>query len=120
VSVVIAGLPGVQLDALLDAVTELSSGPPTEWQVRRATGPLDDDHVDILLCDSPSDVRNARYRWPKANVLMLVPSHGSETAVVAALEAGAHVCVRDAEPAVIAAFLHSIARRRRLGTGGTR
>jgi DNA-binding response OmpR family regulator len=74
--------------------------------------------VDIALCDSAQAARTARRRWPGATVIALVPAHDDGTATVAALRAGAQVCVRGAEVALIVAYLQSVARRRGETTDG--
>jgi hypothetical protein len=72
--------------------------------------------VDIAVCDGPAGVSAAGRRWPAAATLALMPSGQDETGVLGALDVGAYVCVRDSPHSLVAAYLHSIARRRGLVT----
>lgn len=70
--------------------------------------------VAIAVCDGAVGAQTARAAWPAAVVVALVPARDDGTATIAALQAGAHVCVRGNDPTLIAAYLQSIARRRGL------
>lgn len=117
VRVAIAGTPPLSADAFREAVTAVASELPVDWDVRSASEVPERRSVDIVLCGSAAAVRDARRYWPDAGIVVLVPAVGSGTAVLAALDAGARVCVRDTDPVVVAAYVGSVVRRRRLGTG---
>jgi hypothetical protein len=70
--------------------------------------------VDIVLCASGPSVANAVTRWPHAAVVAIVATHDDGSGVVAALEAGADVCLRWEDNLLAAAFIQSVARRRGL------
>lgn len=100
---------------LLAALTTLPITDTARWQLLPPDAAAPSTEVDIAICDGPAAVRAAGRRWPDAEILALMSS-ADESGVVLALEAGAHVCVRESDSAVVAAYVHAIARRRGLLT----
>jgi hypothetical protein len=101
-------------DALQAALAALPTSGTVRWRVLPAASFEFRTRVDLAVCGSPETALSARARWPEAAVLLLVPTASADEAVLSALDWGAHVCVRDADSSVVAAYLVSIARRRGL------
>ncbi|MDT4941189.1 MAG: hypothetical protein QOJ34_1278 [Pseudonocardiales bacterium] len=88
--------------------------PDVAWIVAADDPNRPDAVVDIVLCDSGSSVADAVARWPHAAVVAMVGMHDDGSGVVAALEAGAEICLRREDNLLAAAFIQSVARRRGL------
>jgi hypothetical protein len=104
--VVVLGNPG--------RVAGLGSYLPAGWSVR-AAGELDDVRTgEIVLFTSATvpDIGHARAALPRrASIVALVDSAAPAEMVAAVLTAGADVCVRGGQPAILAS--HLVACRRR-------
>jgi hypothetical protein len=103
-------LPAEGLRAALSART---SGRAVTWDVRPTTALITDTPTTIVLCDAES-VRAMVRRWPECAVVAVVPTRDDGTAVIAALEAGAAICIRGENVEIAAAFIVALARRRDL------
>ncbi|AGL18294.1 hypothetical protein [Actinoplanes sp. N902-109] len=105
--VAVLGYPG--------RVAGLAAHLPTGWSVRFAAG-LDDIHPgDIVLISGalPADVTTARALLPRRTcVVTLLDDDAPAGLVAAVLTAGADVCVRGGQPAVLAGHLVACRRRR--------
>lgn len=110
VTVAVFGQRAPSPEALHDALTALSNV-PVAWSA--ASGPElpTSATVDIVVCDAEL-IADFVGRWPAASTLALVPSYDDGTAVVRTIDAGANVCVRAGDTALIAAFVQATARRR--------
>jgi DNA-binding NarL/FixJ family response regulator len=100
---------------LLAALTTVPTTDTACWQLLTPDAAAAGMEIDIAICDGPAAVRAAERRWPDAEILALMSS-ADESGVLLALDAGAHVCVRESDSAVVAAYVHAIARRRGLLT----
>lgn len=69
-------------------------------------------HADIVVCASAQVAAVAAMCRPDADVIVLVPARDDDSAVLAALESGATVCVRGADVGLMAAYVHAVVRRR--------
>jgi hypothetical protein len=103
----------VLLSRLQDTLNELSSE-GTRWTVSAGDSLPEQAAVQVALCCYPTSAQSAIRRWPDVPVLAVVPANDDGSAVQAALETGAVVCVRGSDPALVAAFIRSLARRRGL------
>jgi hypothetical protein len=118
VCVALAGRALPPASALLAEVTARQLGRASTWYFVSTDTIAPAVQVDIVLCDSAQAAGTACRRWPAATVIVLGPAHDDGTATVAALRAGAQVCVRGDEVALISAYLQSVARRSGLITDG--
>jgi hypothetical protein len=100
-------------EALQAALRALPGAAPGAWVITSEQRPEALQPVDIAVCDREVAAVVSR-RWPDADVLAFVSAREEGGAVVAALESGAHVCVRGSDTALVAAYLYAIARRRGL------
>jgi hypothetical protein len=95
-------------------VAALAAHLPTGWTIRRARD-LDDVHPDeIVLFSTASvaDVSNGRRILPRrTRIVALVDPEAPAELVAGVLTAGADVCVRGGQPAILAS--HLVACRRR-------
>ena len=114
VTVALVGASATGAESLAAALVDLPTSDRADWRLRAADGVPTGAVVDIAVCDGTAAVRAAAVRWPDAEILALVSARGDEGSVLGALDAGAHVCVRGSDPAVVAAYVHSITRRRGL------
>jgi hypothetical protein len=116
-TIVVALLGGtsVLLGRLQSTLDALSSG-DAAWTVTPADALTAPAAVQIALCCYPASPETALSRWPDVAVVALVPENDDGSVVQAALDSGAMVCVRGADPALVAAFVRSVARRRGLLT----
>jgi hypothetical protein len=112
------GPAGPSPDRLEAALCTLTTG--VQWRVHAVDTLLPDTSVDIVLCDVAAAVGIAVRQWPAAAIVAVVPARDDGAAVIAALDAGALICVRDDDVALTAAYVQSVARRRGLLIGGTR
>lgn len=89
------------------------------WRVVAGDSMAADREVRLLVCTDLSAVQDGRRRWPHAAILAIVAEHDDGRGTLAALAAGAAVCVRGTDPALLAAYLRAMARRlvRRRDTG---
>jgi hypothetical protein len=91
-----------------------SFAPSAVWDVRNGDCRPLAHAVDVALCDSVAAVAVAATRWPDAVVIVLNAAGGGGAPVVEALATGADLCVPRDSTSLIAAYLHSAARRRGL------
>lgn len=99
------------LDPLQDRLVALSER-DVRWRVEPATAGTAEPH--LVLAHGAGHVRSARRRWPAAAVIGLVPTVDDGTGALAAMDAGAIVCVRGIDAGLVAAYIRSVARRRGL------
>lgn len=104
---------GVALHAALMALHPQNA---VDWQLLSAGDPFTNERVDIALTDTAAATEAALACWPDASVVTLTPAFDDGTAAVAALNAGATVCVPGANVDLIAAHIHAVARRRSWST----
>lgn len=114
VRVALLGSAVPSVPSLQAALAALRVPHPADWELFRPDAAASGATVDIALADTAPAVAVALDRWPDAAAVALVPAGDEGTAAIAALDAGATVCVRGADVGLIAAYLHAVARRRGL------
>ena len=106
--------PVVALFGHPSRVAGLDAHLPAGWSIRRPRD-LDDVHVDdivLLTRSSVRDVTTARAVLPRrARIVAVVDDDAPAELVAGVLTAGADVCVRGGQPAILAS--HLVACRRR-------
>ena len=109
-AVVVVGQPG--------RVAGLGSHLPEGWSLRLAAGMHDVDGEEILLLAPASvdEVIAARDLLPRrARIAVLVDDDAPAELVAGVLSAGADVCVRGGQPAILASHLVACRRRQLAG-----
>lgn len=115
VTLAVLGSTAPSVQRLRAALAGLPTASTCGWQVVDGDTPS----AQIALCDTVESISAALERWPGVAVVALVPASEDESAVLAALNAGASVCVRGDDAPVIAAYLQSVARRHGLLLDGS-
>ncbi|MCW2525317.1 MAG: hypothetical protein JWM76_177 [Pseudonocardiales bacterium] len=104
---------GLSVEELQAALSARTLGVDVVWDVlptrRLPAGTI----PAIALCDAAL-VSTMTHLWPECTVVAIVPTCDDGTGVIAALQAGAASCVRGENPAITAAFILAVARRRGL------
>jgi hypothetical protein len=114
VTVALVGSAVTAAEPLGTALATLPTTDRAQWRVFAPNAAPAGADVDIAVCAGAAAVRAAGRQWPAAEILALVSALGDEAGVLSVLDAGAHVCVRGSDSTLVAAYLHSIARRRGL------
>jgi hypothetical protein len=90
---------------------------PTMWRIVATDRPSHHPCVDfvVLLEPDPAVVAEIVERQPGAEVVVLLPRHAPTAQLVALLDAGVSICLRESPARLVAG--HMLARRRRGGPG---
>jgi hypothetical protein len=115
VTVAWVGNDHAKLAAVRARLFATSDDESVEWRVVDAELITAPDSVQLAVCTEAGKTSACVQRWPQAAVLTLVADRDDERATLAALTAGAAVCVRGSDPALIVAFLRSMGRRQLAG-----
>jgi hypothetical protein len=95
----------------------LESVVPATWRIVATDRPSLHPCVDfvVLLGPDPAVVAEIVERQPGAEVVVLLPRHAPTAHLVALLDAGVSICLRESPARLVAG--HMLARRRRGGPG---
>jgi hypothetical protein len=95
----------------------LESVVPATWRIVATDRPSHHPCVDfvVLLGPDPAVVAEIVERRPGAEVVVLLPRHAPTAQLVALLDAGVSICLRESPARLVAG--HMLARRRRGGPG---
>jgi hypothetical protein len=96
----------------------LAGALPSGWTVRAAAD-LDalrgDDEFLVLTNPTGDEVRAARRRWPRTEVVALIDRRAPTSMVVEAMDAGTAACIREPIAALVAGYLVRLHATRRVG-----
>jgi len=110
-TVACTGVIAALIPALSQSLATLPSANGNVWALGDADLLPAGAVAQLAICDTAAACIEMGRRWPRVVRIVVVPEWDDGRATLAALDGGADVCVRGQDPQLIAAYVHSAARR---------